>query len=365
MASRDASDVTLRNDYRTRFINYTARKQDTTAVVINIVGGSDGANEASENTYLKIGSTLVPIEELLAVVPPIIPPSIIKVSTLYYNPLVNPQSTVVTPNGIFMTDGTSLYSLPSGSVIPSPDSIRALAVDPSGNLYAASSSNIYAYTNGFSNMNITGLTNILNFAVSTVFYIVQQGESFIYRAESNGPASVVAGSTPGIADGSPGELTTPQGLTLDSSGQYLYIADSGISLIRKMSTSSPYTLSTIAGQAIVYPGGFPTDNAGNRDGNGIQGENLLYFPQGITGSNVFYIADTANNNIRRLTSDGNLSTLSGEPGVDPIYSFAPAGYTDSSLAKSVWNSPSSIFLYGSLLYVSEPLNHAVRVILLD
>ena len=51
MASRDASDVILRNDYRTRYLNYYVRQQ-AKYVVLNILGGSGAANEASEVTYL-------------------------------------------------------------------------------------------------------------------------------------------------------------------------------------------------------------------------------------------------------------------------------------------------------------------------
>ena len=360
MASRDASDVILRNDYRTRYINYYVRQQGT-YVVLNILGGSGAANEASEVTYLTMGRTQVTNEELVALNAAPGQPPVIGVSTLYYNPLVTPISTVVTSNGVYMTDGTSLYNLSSETIVSSPDGIRSLAVDPSGQLYIASPSNIYRYTTGFSNLNITGLTNIATFAVATAFYIVEQGSSTILKALSNSAAAVIAGSTPGFADGSPGKLKTPQGLTLDSTGQFLYIADTGNSLIRKMSTSVPYTLSTVAGSTTEFFNPFPTDSVGNRDGNGLNGETLLYSPQGITGSTTFYIADTANNNIRSLR-DGNLTTISGQSGTPPVYEFSPPGYTDASLSLSLWTSPTSIFLYGSTLYVTEPANHAVRVI---
>ena len=360
MASRDASDVILRNDYRTRYLNYYVRQQ-AKYVVLNILGGSGAANEASEVTYLTMGRTQVTNEELLTITP--IPAPVSEVFTLYYNPLVTPISTVATANGVYMTDGTSLYNLSSGAIVSSPDGITSLAVDPSGNLYVASSSNIYSYTTGFSNLNITGLSNIVNFAVSTAFYVLEQGSSKIYKAMSNSAASVIAGSTPGFADGSPGKLNTPRGLTLDSTGQFLYIADTGNSLIRKMSTAAPYTLSTVAGSTTEFFNPFPTDSVGNRDGNGLNGENLLYSPQGITGSTTFYIADTANNTIRSLTN-GTLATIAGKSGTPPVYEFSPPGYTDGAPSPSLWNSPTSIFFYGSSLYITEPLNHAVRVITL-
>jgi hypothetical protein len=361
MGSRDASEVILRNDYRTRYINYFTRRNNTVNAIVNINGGSGGANEASEVIYVTIGSTLVPNEEMARILPPVIPIVVPTTTTIFYNPLITPRATVVTPDGIFMTDGSSLYSLPSGTVIPSPGA-SSLAVDSSGNLYAANSSNIYKYTsNAFVSMNITGLSNILTFVVSTAFYILQTGSSEVFMAQSNGAATVIAGSTPGFQDGSPGKLKNPQSLTLDDTGQLLYIADTGNSLIRTLSTSPPYTLSTVAGDIVQISQPFPTDNVGNRDGSGIYGETLLYSPQGITGKTTFYIADTANNNIRALTN-GTLRTIAGETGTEPVYVFSPPGYTDGPLNLSRWRSPSSIFQYNSSLYITEPLNHAVRLL---
>ena len=130
-----------------------------------------------------------------------------------------------------------------------------------------------------------------------------------------------------------------------------------------MSTVAPYTLSTVAGNSTIFVNPNRTDNVGNRDGIGINGENLLYSPKGITGSTTFYIADTGNNNIRALTNE-TLSTLSGQSGTAPVYEFSPPDFLDGTPELSLWNAPSSIFLYKSSLYITEPLNHAVRVLTL-
>jgi len=360
---RDASVVTYRNDYRTRYINYYTNTRNTVSAIVNIVGGSGGANEASEVIYLKIGSTLVSNEEL-QVSAPVQPIPITTVSTLFYNPSIVPQSTIVTSNGIYMTDGTSLYSLPSATILPSPGPVRSFAVDPYGNLYIATPADIYQYTsNTFSSMNISGLSNILSFAVSSNFYILQEGSSVIYMAESNGNANPIAGSTPGFSDGSPGKLKFPQSLTVDPTGQSLYVADSGNSLIRIISTSPPYIVSTISGNSTAFLNPFLSDNVGNRDGNGVNGETLFNHPEGIAVSpNGLYIADTGNNCIRAMTFSGTVLTLAGQPGSDPVYDISPQGYEDGLPGSSRWNNPTSLFYYDSTLYITEPSNNSIRVV---
>jgi sugar lactone lactonase YvrE len=182
-------------------------------------------------------------------------------------------------------------------------------------------------------------------------------------AEPNGSVTALTDSTPGFADGVFGKLKFPKSITLDPTGQTLYIADTGNSLIRKITTTFPYTLSTLAGNSTQFFNPFPSDNVGNRDGNGIHGENFLCFSEGITASPTgLYIADTGNNSIRALSFTGTLTTLAGQAGVEPSFESSPQGYTDGSPPSSLWNNPTSIFSYGSSLYITEPSNTAVRVI---
>jgi hypothetical protein len=367
MAARFASDIISKNDYRTRYLNYYVKRQNKIGAIVNIVGGSGAANEASEVIYLQIGGLQVTAAELAAVTPQVPPPPpVSKATTLFYNPAIFPLSTVASSNGVFMTDGSStLYILsPVASTVTFPSPITSLAVDPNGNLYVATGANIYQYTsNTITNMNITNLNNVIQFVVSTQFFFLQGGSSTISTAAgSNSAATVIAGSTPGFADGNgtSAQFNNPQGFALDSGK--LYIADTGNSLLRQMETTSPYSVSSLAGNTTPFNNPFATDNVGNRDGNGIYGESLLFYPEGITGSpNGIFIADTFNNNIR-LFVDGNLSTYAGVSGTEPVYDISPPGYLDGIASNSRWNAPSSISYYNSSLYITEPLNNAVRVL---
>ena len=179
---------------------------------------------------------------------------------------------------------------------------------------------------------------------------------------TGGPATVIVGSTPGFADGVGAKYKMPMGFVLDQSGQNLYIADTENSLIRVVSLST-YSTTTIAGNSTVFYSPTPTDNVGNRDGTGINGENLLYYPKdiAISPSGTLYIADSLNNNIRQLR-DGTLTTIAGLPGSDPIYDISPPGYTDGLGTASRWNSPSGIQYLNGVLYIVEPVNHAVRIL---
>jgi hypothetical protein len=369
--SRDASEVIYRNDYRTRYINYFVRKHDQlkTASIVNIVGGSAGANEESERVKILIGSTQVSNEEMDGILGKT-GRALFITSTIFFKPPIRPTGVIGSPLGTLMIDGSdTLYNISTGTTATLPSSITSIALDPFGNVYVTSSLNIFKYEapGTFINMNVTGLANITALAVSSdeTFYVLQDGSSQIFKAKRNSAAVAIAGHCDGYADG-PGataEFNNPKGLVLDVTGHNLYIADTFNSMIRQMSTTPPYMVTTLAGNTIPYVTPFPTDNVGNRDGKGLYSETLLYEPHGITISpaGVLYVADTNNHNIRSLY-DGTLTTVAGHSGTPPIYDVSPPGYIDAPGDQSRWYYPLSISYYDSILYIAEPLNYAVRIL---
>jgi sugar lactone lactonase YvrE len=392
--TRDASDVTFRNDYRTRYIGYTIQEANTINAIVNVNDGSGAANEASEYTYLEIGRTMVTPEELLGatrppapVIPPVNYPA--GADTFYSDPTLNPNTIAILPDGtIYMTDGSStLYRLIAGAKIavatgiPStpPPSFEGITV-ANGVVYMLDSANgkVYSGTGGvFTNLGITSLSNPKKIAVyGTSIYYIENGASTIKKSSTTigSPATIVAGSTPGFADGYPAQFDEPRSFVIDANGENLYIADTNNSLIRKMSTTT-YIVSTLAGNSTAFQNPFATDNVGNRDGNGLNGQSLLYLPNDITidPQGVLYIADTGNNSVRKLTQDGNLTTIAGRVGVPPVYDVAPIGYTNGLADGSEWNQPTGIHYTSVIptnpsatnggLYVLEPANRAVRIII--
>jgi hypothetical protein len=109
----------------------------------------------------------------------------------------------------------------------------------------------------------------------------------------------------------------PTALTIDNGGN-VYVADSNNALIRKVTSGG--TASTVAGNAGI---------AGYRDGTSTTA--LFSQPRGITvdGTGTVYVADTGNALIRKITSDGTVTTV-------PIKA---AGSSSGSAGGSVDTSP--------------------------
>jgi sugar lactone lactonase YvrE len=183
-------------------------------------------------------------------------------------------------------------------------------------------------------------------------YIADSGNCRIRKVAVDGSITTVAGNgTPGYSgNGGPGtsaQLRFPHGVAVDGAGN-LYIADTYNSRIRKVAAATGI-ISTVAGTAFVGlfgDGGLATDAE-------------LNHPYGVavdTAGN-FYIADTANNAIRKVTvANGIINTVAG-------ISTGAAGYTgDGAAATSAeLNGPFGVALDGAgNLYIADSGNSRVR-----
>ena len=113
------------------------------------------------------------------------------------------------------------------------------------------------------------------------------------------------GGIPGTADGvgTSATFNAPFGLCVDRSG-YVYVADNGNCLIRKISPAGVVT--TFAGTGI----------AGTADGYGRSASFYNLFGVAIDSQGNFFVTDTYDNNvIRKITPDGHVSTIAGQSGV--------------------------------------------------
>ncbi|MES2430799.1 MAG: NHL repeat-containing protein [Bacteroidota bacterium] len=136
-------------------------------------------------------------------------------------------------------------------------------------------------------------------------YIADYGNHVIKKISLNGNINIIAGT--GIAgysgDGgaaNEAELNFPYRLCVDKIGN-IYFSDHQNNVIRKISTNG--IISTIAGN-------------GSRGYSGDEGpaiEAQLNNPMGIhiDSDNNIYIADAFNQRIRKVTSDGIISTIAG------------------------------------------------------
>jgi uncharacterized protein (TIGR03437 family) len=185
-------------------------------------------------------------------------------------------------------------------------------------------------------------------------YIADQFNNRIRKVTTSGTISTVAGNgTSGYTgDGSAatsGELSNPEGIAVDSSGN-LYISDTSNCVIRKVTTSG--TISTIAGN--------------NSSGCGYSGDGAaataanIYHPSGIVvdAKGNIYFADTSNNIVRIVTTDGKINTYAGNFG-------AGIGFTgDAGPATSArLNNPEGLALDSAgNLYIADGNNNRIRVV---
>lgn len=146
---------------------------------------------------------------------------------------------------------------------------------------------------------------------------------------------------------------SPTSITANASGDF-YIVDSENHAIRKLtkftSVGQTQTSSTFAGGA--PSGGFGVD--GYKDGTGTAAR--FSSPKGITvdGSGNFYVTDFANHCIRKITSSGVVTTISGKGTV--------SGNTDATGGANVrYTSPYGIaMLDANTLVVSDFGNSSIR-----
>ena len=140
--------------------------------------------------------------------------------------------------------------------------------------------------------------------------------------------------------GSAARFANPADLAVDAAGN-LYVADAGNHTVRKVTPAGVVT--TFAGQAGV---------SGSSDGSSTAAFN---HPTGVAidSTGNVYVADTNNNEIRKVTAAGVVSTLAGVAGV--------SGSTDGTGTAASFNGPSGIAVDTTgNLYVSDTLNHTLR-----
>ncbi|MBL7998725.1 MAG: SMP-30/gluconolactonase/LRE family protein [Candidatus Kapabacteria bacterium] len=131
----------------------------------------------------------------------------------------------------------------------------------------------------------------------------------------------------------------PYGVAIDSSGT-LYVADYNNHCIRRVGIDGMVT--TLAGST-----------QGNADGKGLNAQFNRPIGLAVDSKGVVYVADCNNHSIRRVSSDGTVTTLAG----------STAGFLDSSGRYALLNNPSGIAVSKEgTLYVADRNNHRIRTI---
>lgn len=140
-------------------------------------------------------------------------------------------------------------------------------------------------------------------------YIADSNNSRIRKVTLDGLITTIAGNGDGpgyFGDGGPAtaaQLGAPVGIALDGAAS-LYIADGFAIRIRKIGTSG--TISTVVGSG--------TFGAGSIGDGGVASAAQLFFPNSVATDRMgnLYIADSNNHRVRKIASDGTISTVAGQ-----------------------------------------------------
>ena len=162
-------------------------------------------------------------------------------------------------------------------------------------------------------------------------YITDQSVGYIRKISAG------SGIVSTIATG----LIVPRGIVVDDSG-IIYVAD--FHKLLKIDLNG--TISTLAGG----------DDAGFADGIGTDAKFEGLTSLTIDASGIIYGADFQNHRIRKITSSGEVSTVAG----------STLGFADGAAISALFNSPTSITVDpAGNLFVVDSENHRIRKITPD
>ena len=278
----------------------------------------------------------------------------------------------ITPSGVVSTlaglAGSTGSADGTGSVARF-NSPSGVATDSAGNVYVADSWNrtIRKITPAGAVSTLAGLAGSSGSADGTgsaarfsyPYGIATDSVGNVYVADTNHtirmitPAGVVstlaglAGSSGSVdGTGAAARFNFPSGVATDSASN-VYVTDTNNDTVRKITPAG--VVSTFSGLA-----------ASNGSTDGTLAAARFNLPRGICADSAgnFYVADSYNQTIRKITAAGAVSTLVG--------SVALAGTLDGSGAAARFNAPLGVATDSAKnVYVADTFNHTIRKITAD
>ncbi len=267
----------------------------------------------------------------------------------------------ITPEGVVTTlaGSTSGFNDGTGSEAQFNDP-RDLAVDLSGNVYVADKLNhrirkitpdgVVTTIAGNALGDVDGQGENARFwspsgidiDANGYIYVADTGNYKIRRIDPNGNVISLAGGVQGDTDdvGSNAKFEYPLDVEVNNNGD-IFVADWTNHKIRKVTSSGVVT--TYAG--VGYTG----------DDDGPLTTARFYLPAGLTIDDFgnIYVADHGNDKIRKISTDGLVSTIAG----------SSEGFIDGNGSDARFRSPVGISIdYLGNLYVGDRDNHRIRKI---
>ncbi|WP_211465204.1 NHL repeat-containing protein [Collimonas silvisoli] len=181
-------------------------------------------------------------------------------------------------------------------------------------------------------------------------YVTDSGNDAVRKITAAGVVTTLAGAAgnPGNADGggARAQFNFPRGIAIDSAAN-LYIADTNNNTIRKLGQSGDVT--TLAGTAGA---------AGSNDGSGQRARFSQPHGVAIDSAGNIRVSDTGNQLIRNVSLTGVVSTLAGAAGI--------TGDTDGSGNHARFNQPMGIATdTANNIYVADTGNNLIRKVTPD
>ncbi|HKW31169.1 MAG TPA: hypothetical protein VJT54_17725 [Verrucomicrobiae bacterium] len=182
-------------------------------------------------------------------------------------------------------------------------------------------------------------------------YVADVANDVIRQITPAGLVSTIAGQPhhPGSSDGTNNgaQFYMPFDITMDAATN-LYVTDGVNETVRKLVPSGTnWVVTTIAGQVLV---------SGSNDGTGTNAQ--FNGPAGIaiSGGSTLYVADDNNNTIRKLTLTGTNWTVSTFAGLTGVY-----GDADGATNNARFHSPIGVAVDATgNIYVADANNNEIR-----
>jgi uncharacterized repeat protein (TIGR01451 family) len=292
---------------------------------------------------------------------------------LYIADTSNNRIRKVNPAGIITTvagNGAYGFSGEGGAATAARlEAPEGVAVDASGNLYIADSSNarirsvnssgvITTWVGGATNDGGLGIFGLLNQPWGVVrdsagnTYIADTYNHRVRKVAANGTIATVAGTGVSGFVGDKGaatsaQLNLPNGLALDSAGN-LYIADTNNSRVRKVDSSGNIT--TVAGNGICCAStgdGGPATSAGIGAPYGLA----------VDSSGNLYISDVDNSVVRKVAASGTITTVAGQTD-----SFGYSGDGGPAISAKLFGPYGLAVDASGNLYIADRFNYRIRMV---
>jgi sugar lactone lactonase YvrE len=254
-----------------------------------------------------------------------------------------------TPTGVAVAASGILYVADSAEVDPHP--MRVRVVTPDGTVTTLAGSWEEGYKDGFGPDAQFKVPATVTVEDAGSVYVADTNNHRIRLISPEGEVTTFAGLpkagyAAGYADGPAAEakFNGPRSVAVDGAGN-VYVADTGNHCIRVVSPDGQ--VSTLAG----------AKEPGYADGQGAEAR--FSFPAGIAvdAEGNLYVADTANHRIRKIASDGTVTTLagSGEP-----------GDADGPAGEAQFRGPEGVVVDadGNLI-VADTGNHRIRKVMVN